>query len=69
MTCRDLDPALRVQVEMPAGLGELRGDSILLGGLVAAGLAYFSGFDPSLKRSAVDCAVDGPSGCDSVGGP
>lgn len=59
----------KAHVSLPGGLGDLRGDSLLLGGLTAAALAFFSGFDPSLKRSALDCAV-GPEvgGCDAVGG-
>tara|TARA_B110001452_G_C15223188_1_gene424001 strand:- start:460 stop:942 length:483 start_codon:yes stop_codon:yes gene_type:complete len=78
--CGNLFSALLVPVAERAGqahvslpklggseLGDVRGDSLLLGGLAAAGFVFFSGFDAPLKRSALDCALDDVGGCDSVG--
>lgn len=46
------------RLKVPGGLGELRGDFMLLTGLTATGLAFFSTFDSTLRRSALECAVD-----------
>ena len=49
-------------------LGAMRGDFVLLGGLTAGGLAFFSTFDSTLRRSALECAVDGDGdSCEMVG--
>jgi len=56
------------RLPVPGGLGELRGDFLLLGGLTATGLAFFSTFDSTLRRSALECAVDGDGdSCEMVG--
>ena len=52
---------------VPGGLGELRGDFLLLGGLTTIGLAFFSTFDSTLRRSALECAVDDSDSCMMVG--
>ena len=51
--------ASKGRLPVPGGLGELRGDFVLLTGLTAGGLAFFSTFDSTLRRSALECAVDG----------
>jgi len=57
------------RLKVPGGLGDLRGDIMLLGGLTATGLAFFSTFDSTLRRSALECAVDeeGGDSCVMVG--
>ena len=56
------------RLPVPGGLGAMRGDYVLLGGLTAGGLAFFSTFDSTLRRSALECAVDGDGdSCEMVG--
>jgi hypothetical protein len=59
--------ASKGRTALPAGLGELRGDFLLLGGLTTVGLAFFSTFDATLRRSALDCAFDETDSCELVG--
>ena len=52
----------------PAQLGQLQGQFLLLGGLVTGGLAFFSTFDATLRRSALDCAMAPVDSCLQVVG-